>query len=80
MLALAAEGEREPTLKGSYGTRLSTVILIRRDGSATFIERDVWALDEHGRVVKRDSGHDRVFRFAIQPPGASGTGDGAREA
>ncbi|RDX53474.1 DUF833-domain-containing protein [Polyporus arcularius HHB13444] len=58
-----------PSSKCYYGTRLSTVLLIRRDGSVTFIERDIWALDESGAVVKRDSGHDRVFRFEIEPEG-----------
>ncbi|EJF63273.1 hypothetical protein DICSQDRAFT_55616 [Dichomitus squalens LYAD-421 SS1] len=52
-----------------YGTRLSTVILIRRDGHVTFIERDVWTLDDsrggEGAVPKRDSGGDRVFHFQI---------------
>lgn len=55
-----------------YGTRLSTVILIRRDGSVVFIERDIWALDGRGGVVRRDFGHDRVFRFQI-PTGAPRT-------
>ncbi|KAI0357579.1 DUF833-domain-containing protein [Trametes cingulata] len=49
-----------------YGTRLSTVILIRRDGSALFIERDIWTLDDNGRVAKGDPGRDRVFRFQIE--------------
>ncbi|KAI0754784.1 DUF833-domain-containing protein [Daedaleopsis nitida] len=62
--------DNEPSRASSsahYGTRLSTVILIRRDGSVTFIERDIWTLGEGAGVVKRDSGHDRVFRFQIQP-------------
>ncbi|RPD62580.1 DUF833-domain-containing protein [Lentinus tigrinus ALCF2SS1-6] len=58
-----------PSSKSYYGTRLSTVLLIRRDGSVTFIERDIWTLDESGAVVKRDLGHDRVFRFQIEPEG-----------
>ncbi|KAI0667700.1 DUF833-domain-containing protein [Trametes maxima] len=52
-----------------YGTRLSTVILIRRDGTALFIERDVWTLDDEGRIAKGDPGRDRVFRFQIEPAG-----------
>lgn len=52
-----------------YGTRLSTVILIRRDGHVTFIERGVWALEGTegggGAAPKRDSGGDRVCRFQI---------------
>ncbi|CDO69875.1 hypothetical protein BN946_scf184884.g34 [Trametes cinnabarina] len=50
-----------------YGTRLSTVILIRRNGAALFIERDIWTLDEEGRVARGDPGRDRVFRFQIEP-------------
>ncbi|KZT65847.1 DUF833-domain-containing protein [Daedalea quercina L-15889] len=52
--------------KEYYGTRLATVLLIRRDGSACFVERDVWILDPHGDVVKADAKtHQRVFRFQI---------------
>ncbi|OJT09950.1 hypothetical protein TRAPUB_13587 [Trametes pubescens] len=52
-----------------YGTRLSTVILIRRDGTALFIERDVWTRSDDGRVARGDPGHDRVFRFQIERDG-----------
>ncbi|KAI0632287.1 NRDE protein-domain-containing protein [Trametes polyzona] len=52
-----------------YGTRSSTVILIRRDGAALFIERDIWTLDDDGRVQRGDPGRDRVFRFQIEPDG-----------
>lgn len=51
-----------------YGTRLSTVILVRRDGSATFIERDIWKLDSDGKPVKGDSVKgDRVHTFKLTP-------------
>ncbi|KAI0772258.1 NRDE protein-domain-containing protein [Irpex lacteus] len=51
-----------------YGTRLSTVILVRRDGSATFIERDIWKLDSDGKPVKGDSVKgDRVHTFELTP-------------
>ncbi|KAI0770070.1 NRDE protein-domain-containing protein [Fomes fomentarius] len=66
----AANREHAPPSNVFYGTRLSTVILIRRDGNVTFIERDIWSVDEAtGGVVKSDLGHDRVFRFQIQPQG-----------
>ncbi|KAI0702199.1 hypothetical protein C8Q76DRAFT_824954 [Earliella scabrosa] len=52
-----------------YGTLLSTIVLIRRDGSVTFIGQDVWAVDTStDAVVTRDSGRDRVFRFQIEAP------------
>lgn len=66
----AANREHAPPSNVFYGTRLSTVILIRRDGNVTFIERDIWCVEEAtSGVVKSDSGHDRVFRFQIQPQG-----------
>ncbi|KAH9851751.1 DUF833-domain-containing protein [Lenzites betulinus] len=53
-----------------YGTRLSTVILIRRDGRALFVERDIWTLDDARRAaVQGEPGRDRVFRFQIAPDG-----------
>ncbi|KAI0769102.1 DUF833-domain-containing protein [Trametes elegans] len=61
-----APGQQSPE---PYGTRLSTVILIRRDGAALFIERDIWTVDEHGRPARGDPGRDRVFRFQIEPNG-----------
>ncbi|KAI0086943.1 DUF833-domain-containing protein [Irpex rosettiformis] len=49
-----------------YGTRLSTVILVRRDGSALFIERDVWKFDSEGQIKKGDwPKEDRVHRFQL---------------
>ncbi|OBZ68641.1 Transport and Golgi organization 2 [Grifola frondosa] len=49
-----------------YGTRLSTVILIRKNGNVLYIERDIWMLDSTGRVTKGDTNHDRVFHFQIE--------------
>jgi len=49
-----------------YGTRLSTVLLIGKDGNALFIERDIWKL-EGENVVKADAGSQRVFRFRVHP-------------
>ncbi|KAH8091054.1 DUF833-domain-containing protein [Cristinia sonorae] len=44
-----------------YGTRLSTVILIRRDGRSVFIERDIWTLDGEKKVTKADAKKQRLF-------------------
>ncbi|KAH8822638.1 DUF833-domain-containing protein [Flagelloscypha sp. PMI_526] len=48
-----------------YGTRLSTVILIRRDGSVLFIERDVWVL-EGEQVDRGNPGNDRRYEFSTK--------------
>ncbi len=47
-----------------YGTRLSTVILVKRDGSVLFIERDVWKLVD-GQVTKMDPPSERIYRFQL---------------
>jgi hypothetical protein len=48
------------------GTRLSTVLLIRRDGQVLFIERDIYRLsDLGGGGPDRDPPSQRVFRFAL---------------
>jgi len=46
-----------------YGTRLSTVILIRRDGQALFMERDVWRMDVDGKLARTDPPSERVYHF-----------------
>ncbi|TCD68325.1 hypothetical protein EIP91_010963 [Steccherinum ochraceum] len=48
-----------------YGTRLSTVILVRRDGRAVFIERDIWTLDGEKKVTKADAKKQRTFRLRL---------------
>ena len=53
-----------------YGTRLSTVILVRRDGGVLFVERDIWALDVAGHAVKADRTSERTFRFRLETPPA----------
>lgn len=50
-----------------YGTRLSTVILVRRDGSVVFRERDIWSLDAEDKIHKAER-EDRVFRFKLDLP------------
>ncbi|TFK34760.1 NRDE protein-domain-containing protein [Crucibulum laeve] len=47
-----------------YGTRLSTVILVRRDGEVLFIERDIWKLLD-GEAVKTNPPTERRFRFKL---------------
>ncbi|KZV66835.1 DUF833-domain-containing protein [Peniophora sp. CONT] len=47
-----------------YGTRVSTVVLVRRDGRARFIERDRWTLQPDGSA--RDGGATRGFRYSIK--------------
>jgi len=50
---------------GFYGTRLSTILLVRKDGQVSFVERDIWQLDNEGRVVRGDPRDERVFRFSL---------------
>lgn len=59
-------GDGKPADK--YGTRLSTVILIRRDGSALFIERDIWKLDEEGELTTADFDDPSERAFRLQVP------------
>ncbi|KAL0574880.1 hypothetical protein V5O48_007092 [Marasmius crinis-equi] len=58
-----------------YGTRLSNVLLIRRNGQVTFIERDIWKLVD-GKVTRMGYNTDdnkssmstpseRTFRFQL---------------
>ncbi|KAH9949783.1 DUF833-domain-containing protein [Amylocystis lapponica] len=49
-----------------YGTRLSTIIMVRRDGSVLCIERDIWTLDSDRKATKATAKDQRVFRFSIQ--------------
>ena len=51
-----------------YGTRLSTVVLVRRDGNVLFVERDVWNMNLQGQVIKGVPGDDRSFRFQLDVP------------
>ena len=46
---------------------LSTVVLVKRNGEALFIERDIWGLDRDGVPVRStDCSKDRVFRFSLE--------------
>ena len=67
-------GSLEPNAKGEdwhekYGTRLSSVLLVRRDGRVLFVERDIWKFEEANgehRVSRGDPRRDRVFTFKIE--------------
>ncbi|KAJ3547054.1 hypothetical protein NMY22_g1813 [Coprinellus aureogranulatus] len=48
-----------------YGTRLSTVLLIKRNGDVYFVERDIFARDDEGNVVHVDPPTQREFRFKL---------------
>jgi uncharacterized protein with NRDE domain len=50
-----------------YGTRLSTVLLVKKSGEALFIERDIWQLVD-GKPVMADRSQ-RTFRFRVFPHG-----------
>jgi len=55
-----------PTSTGSalYGTRLSTVLLVRNNGDVLFIERDIWKLGDGGIPIKSDD-TERRFDFKL---------------
>lgn len=66
--------------KSWYGTRLVTVILVRRDGEVLFVERDIYKLgpdgqpikasleDSQTRVFMENAGNaDRIHRFRLPP-------------
>ncbi|KAH9999645.1 NRDE protein-domain-containing protein [Russula compacta] len=49
-----------------YGTRLAQVILVRRDGRVTYVERDVWVLDiRTGAPVRAGKADMRSFVFRL---------------
>lgn len=50
---------------GWYGTRLSTIILIRDDGSVLFRERDIWTLNATGEPIRGESSNDRLLEFKL---------------
>ncbi|CAE6497922.1 unnamed protein product [Rhizoctonia solani] len=52
--------------KDYYGTRLTTVILVRRDGHATFIEKDVWVQENGVGEPQKCSGTGPQRRFDFQ--------------
>jgi len=51
---------------GIYGTRLAQVVLVRRDGLVTYVERDVWVLDNKGVPVQSSAVDNmRSFTFTV---------------
>ncbi|KAF8816565.1 DUF833-domain-containing protein [Phlegmacium glaucopus] len=49
-----------------YGTRLSTALLVRKNGKVIFIERDVWKLADGGVPVRSDPPTERRFDFELE--------------
>lgn len=47
-----------------YGTRVTTIILVRWTGEVTYVERDVWWMDEMGCVHKGGT-EERRFTFSL---------------
>jgi hypothetical protein len=47
-----------------YGTRLSTILLVKKDGSVVFIERDIWKLVD-GKPSLAAPTSQRTFRFEL---------------
>lgn len=54
-----------------YGTRLSTVLLVRKDGEALFIERDIWELVD-GKPERPDPPTERRFQFKLDVKSSAG--------
>jgi len=54
----AQPGTGSSSVGDLYGTRLSTVVLIKRDGQVLFVERDVWQLSDHHQDRNADPGLD----------------------
>ena len=50
----------------AFGTRLSTVILVRRTGETLFVERDIWMKTGSERVEKGDPQKERRIRFQVK--------------
>jgi uncharacterized protein with NRDE domain len=55
------QGDNAPEV---YATRLSTVVLVRRNGQVLFVERDVRKAEEAIKS-ERNTQSDRVFRFEL---------------
>jgi len=55
-----------------YGTRLSTVLLVRKDGNVLFIERDIWVL-VNGKPERPDPPTERRIRFKLDVKFSAGT-------
>lgn len=53
-----------------YATRLSTVLLVGRDGQVLFVERDIWTLEQN-KVTRSEPPSQRVFRFQLEKEAAT---------
>jgi len=62
-----------------YGTRLSTVILIRRSGEVLFIERDIFTLSESGMPFNASKSFTGERSDAKQEPTKTFSGTDARQ-
>jgi uncharacterized protein with NRDE domain len=56
-----------PSVATYYGTRLSTILLVRNNGQVLFIERDIWKLgdSDDGVPVKSDPPTERKYTFKL---------------
>jgi len=61
-----------PSVAPYYGTRLSTVLLVRNNGQVLFIERDIWKLGEKGVPVKSDPPTERKYIFNLDIESSAG--------
>ena len=52
-------------MSGWYGTRLSTIVLVRNDGSVVFRERDIWTLNGTGEPVRGYNSSDCILEFNL---------------
>lgn len=48
-----------------YGTRVSTVIVVRDDGHVIFVERDIALLNQSGQVQRGDGERRVTFQGSI---------------
>jgi len=60
--------QKEPLSQSTglwYATRVSTLLLVKRDGAVTFVERLVCKLDEKGQPIRCGTDEDRVTKFNL---------------
>ena len=63
--ASASGSNNNNNVLAPYGTRLSTVLLVRNNGQVLFIERDIWKLGDEGVPVKSDPPTERKYIFNL---------------
>jgi len=66
--SLPISSEMKTSAPSYHATRLATVLLVRRNGEALFIEKDVWVIREDStmELVETTAGDERRFRFQLQ--------------